>query len=166
MFIRADVLTKAGVTSPEYEQGQKYEDRLGRKFFYGKNEGTASTVAGQAVGAFLTTPAIGAVSMTAATVVEATLGTATPAAGFALSVVAEDEYGWFQYSGSNIVALVTDGSAAAGDPLVIDGGATPTFDLDQAIAGEEHLVCAVALAADTSTSLAIGDARIVNCMGP
>ena len=166
MNILADALTKAGVSTPEYTQGQKYEDPVGRKFFYGKNEGTASTVAGQAVGAFLTTPAVGAVSMTAATVVESTLGTATPAAGFALSVLAEDEYGWIQYSGPNLVALVTDDGVAAGDPCVIDGGATPSFDLDTAIAGEEHLVCAIALAADASNALAVGDARIVNCMGP
>ncbi len=159
-------LTAAGTSSPLYEQGQVHRDSKGREFFYGKNEGTASTVAGQAVGAFLTTPAVGAVSMLATTVVECGLGSVMPVAGIALSVVAEDEFGWFQTKGVNLVALVTDGGVAEGDGLVVDGGATPTFDFDTAIAGEEHGIVAYALADDTSTSLAVGDARIVNCMGP
>ena len=70
------------------------------------------------------------------------------------------------YEGPNLVALVTDGGVAAGDPLVIDGGATPSFVFDTAVAGEEHLVVAIAMAADASTSLAAGSAKIVGCMGP
>ena len=162
MITPAD-LTAAGSAKRTAEQGQLFEDGKGRCFMYVKNEGTASTAAGTVVGHFSTTLADGAISAVATTVIECGLGSVMPVAGVALSVIAEDEYGWIQVKGRNIGIILSDGGVAAGDALVCDGGATPTFQADTAVAGEEHGVFGFSLVADDASSIPANSA-VINCV--
>jgi len=73
----------------------------------------------------------------------------TAPAGLCLRAVTEDNYGFVQVAGWNIVPVLTDGGVAAGDCLVchtVDGQA------DTMGAGEEHKMWGVATAADDSSS--------------
>lgn len=94
------------------------------------------------------------------------LGTVAKATGIWCYAVAFGNYGFLKVAGwtkngSDAAFLVTDGSVAQGNPLVCDGGATPTFIADTAIAGEEHAVVAHAIADDTADPVVMAT---LNCL--
>lgn len=95
------------------------------------------------------------------------LGTVAKAVGMWPDVVAFGNYGFLKVVGWGNDAdgdkiLVTDGGVAQGNPLVCDGGATPTFICDTAVAGEEHAVIGTALADDTAGNVVLAT---LNCLG-
>lgn len=77
---------------------------------------------------------------------------------FQTTVPVQNYYGWVQISG---IVTITAGSAAiiAGDPLKPD--ATEDGDCDEATAGTDENICAVAMAtiADNATGLAMAQIR-------
>ena len=130
-----------------------------KRYVFCINQGTTSTVAGDVLGAFLTTPVTGHFSRLATTVVECSLSDTMWVVGIALSVLAEDEMGWIQVGGysSNIT---TDQGISAGDGLICDGDATPTFIAETASATEEHMVFGFA---DADDATAVGSGWLTNC---
>ena len=68
-------------------------------------------------------------------------------AGIAPMVMTQNNYGYIQVSG--VATVVTDGSVAAGEAVVADGGADGVGDT--MAAGEEHQVIGYALEADSGS---------------
>ena len=109
---------------------------------------------------------IGDMTMKAAEVMDGTLGTVTRATGIWCVAVSFGNWGFIKVVGwtkdeSDAAFLVTDGGVVGGDPLVLDGGGTPTFIADKAVAGEEHAVVAHALANDDATPVVLAS---LNCL--
>lgn len=143
---------------------------VGQEYTYGgatfmcvKNAGSGAGVAGELVGLFLTTPAVGEITAVAAEWIDGTLGTVNPALGMLTYASTAGRYcyilrkGWTTTNGraDGTAFLKTDGSVVKGDYLVPDGGATPDGVADTAAAGEEHAVFGYAIADDTAGSLVI-----------
>lgn len=110
--------------------------------------------------------AVGEMTMKAAEVMDGTLGTVTRATGVWCYAVQFGNWGFTKVVGytrdeNGAAFLVTDGGVNGGDPLVCDGGATPTFIADKAIGGEEHAIVAHALAADDATPVVLAS---LNCL--
>jgi len=148
-------------TSAEIAVGTQYTDASnGKRYVFCYNGGATVLAAGDNVGAFLTTPLYGNISRTDGTCIETTLASTCLCAGIAISAIPTVNWGWIQVGGycSNIT---TDQGVAAGDLMVIDGGTTPTFLADTAVAGEEAAVFAVADAADT---VAVGTGFLIGCI--
>lgn len=124
-------------------QGDLYE------YVYNASTDT-DAVKGQFACTYGATPAKGHVTMKAADVADGTLGTVTKARGVWAAAVSGGNSGFILRRGY-CDYLVTDGGVAKGDPLVCDGGATPTFIADTAAAGEEHAVVAHADADDVAS---------------
>lgn len=85
------------------------------------------------------------------------LGTVAKAVGMFCNALDFGNYGYLKVWGTSLdsdhstAILVTDGGVTQGEPLVCDGGATPTFIADTAVAGEEHAVVGHSWAADVGT---------------
>lgn len=77
------------------------------------------------------------------------------------ATLADGEYGFAQCKGLNKVAITTDGSVAQGNACVLTTGDGTI----QAWASGQRVPCGVALAADSSTTLAIG-AFFIDCPVP
>ena len=92
------------------------------------------------------------VSNAATSAVDSGLATVNIVAGVALGAVTASYYTFVQVSGLN-GDTTTDQGVAAGDNLVVDGANTPVGVADTAVAGEEHAVFGLALAADASDSV-------------
>ena len=90
------------------------------------------------------------------TVIQGTTDAA--AAGQAVVAIPQDDYGWVQCEGRNVVALVTDGNIAIGNVCSL----TTSGDIKPATEAElvNDSVCGVALATDTGSALAIGEFNI------
>lgn len=133
--------------------GQVVCSEDGVRYCYVYNAGADDLVVGDACSPFETTPALGHISSTAATVFESSDGTTsiTIAAGIAISAIPAGEYGWIWcggYSGSH--TITTDGNVEKGDPLMIaDGAVVVTTGLP---AGA-HGFFGFAMAADSTTTL-------------
>ena len=138
-------------TTQKLALGTVMEDEFGSRYQYCYQAGADTAVVGQ-LACHFTTHSRGYISMTAATAVAETLGTVDKPAGMYLAAVPTVNYCWIQISGYTTL-LQTDGGVVQGDFLVNDGGATPTFVCDTAVAGEEHGVIAYALADDVSTTV-------------
>ena len=74
------------------------------------------------------------------------LGVATPM-GVAISQISEGYYGWMQVGG--VATVITDGSVAAGEALVLDS--SNDGDVDTMADGEEEQVFGFATADDADT---------------
>lgn len=130
----------------------------GKVYRWVYNAGADNITAGEVVGWFLTTPAAGHVSGTAATFMDN--GVAGIAAGVAEGAITAGRYGFVLKEGVTTATITTDGSVAQGESLVVNGGATPDGTVDTMAAGEEHCVFATALQDDASTSLTL---TLVHC---
>lgn len=125
----------------------------GKRYAAVYNAGADAIAAADVVGVYVTTPANGHCSVTAATMVDITDGTTTRSlcAGIGIGAIAAASYGWLQVGGF-CASMTTDGNVAAGHPLVLADGvkvASPA-----STAASAHLgVFGYALAADSSTSL-------------
>lgn len=150
MFYFDNALASQVDSTPRYNLGQMVIDpATGRKFRYIKQIGATTSAVGEVAAAATT---YGTVSRTAATSVINAVSTLAQPAGVFQSVLATNKYGFIQTGGDGRVDLaVTDGGVAAGDPLVIDGGATPVGAVDTMADGEEEGVFGYALAADSGT---------------
>lgn len=136
--------------------GTRASDELGNEFMWVKQEGATSSAVGEWANCG-TTGLVGYVSRTAASSLINAVSTVALCAGVFQSIIAQNSYGWIQISGVGVKALATtDGSVAAGDPLVIDGGATAVGASDTMADGEEESCCGFALAADVGTTQAAG----------
>lgn len=122
-----------------------------------KLAGADAATAGQ-LGFQHTNGTLGNVSVTAATIVDGTVGTiADPVCMFIVACTAGQfawalRRGWTTADGKpdGTAILQTDGGVVAGDFLVADGGASPDGVTDTMAAGEEHAKFGCAPAADTA----------------
>lgn len=133
--------------------GTKADGPAGCSYRYVKHIGADTAAAGKWANMAAT---YGTVTMTAATAIINGVSTVALAAGVYQSAMTTNTYGWVQTSGPGQQALTTDGGVAAGDPLVIDGGATAVGVTDTMADGEEESICGWALAADSSTTQTAG----------
>lgn len=148
----------------EFQLGQEVEiaDRRFQFVKYNSGEGSVNAVAGQ-IGYMVSPDTTGAVKFevtmdyssagadTAITIPKA-------AAGFFQAALTDGKYGWVQKSGDNRKAMLTDGNVSLGDPLSVD---TTDGRVITLVSGNPDLpTVATALAADSGTSLPIGDAII------
>jgi hypothetical protein len=167
-------LTKVYLTTDDHPTiGLTYDDGYGRSYQFVYLDDDVDAVAGGAMIAADDTVSDHAVTadLTGGSCV-VYAGTNTNIhihAGIALAaadVSAGERYIWVQQTGRNVVAIVTDGNIVAGRAFVMgaDGGGVvlETMETDGDPAGNSHRSAGIALDADTSTSLAIGDA-ILHC---
>lgn len=133
----------------------------GKNYCWVYNAGATSITAGLPVGVFSTTPAVGHVSATAATMVDITDGTTTRSlmAGVGLGTIATTNYGWIQVGGL-CTNVTTDGNVVAGDPITLaDGAATVVREVT---AATNHFnIIGFAPATDAST---VGTVFLTNCV--
>lgn len=92
------------------------------------------------------------VTNAATSAIDSGLATVNIVAGVAVGSITDAYFGFIQVSGL-CGDVTTDTGVALGDNLVVDGANTPTGIADTAVAGEEHAVFALALAADASDSV-------------
>jgi hypothetical protein len=92
------------------------------------------------------------VTNTATSAIDSALATVNIVAGVAVGSITDAYFGFVQVSGL-CGDVTTDTGVAAGDNLVVDGANTPNGVADTAVAGEEHAVFGLALAADVSDSV-------------
>lgn len=141
--------------------GEVREGPQGSLFRLVKQMGATASAAGEWAH-FASSGTYGEVSRSAATALINAVSTVAVPAGVFQSALASGSFGWLQTKGLGLKDLTTDGGVAAGDPLVIDGGATAVGATDTMADGEEESVCGTALAADTSTTQTAGTYTI-NC---
>lgn len=137
----------------KFNVGGLYWDPQGRAFRYIRAEDAALAAGDVTCYAFDGSDIDGwEVTNTATSAIDSALATVNICAGVAVGTVADASYGFVQVSGlcGNVT---TDGGVAAGDNLVVNGAGTPDGVADTAVAGEEHAVFGLALAADVSTSV-------------
>ncbi len=141
-------------TTAVHPLGYRCESNGGIVHRYCMNAGADALVAGEIVGFSQTTPVYGEVSGTAADIIDgsSSCGLAT---GQARAALPTGTYGWVQTKGPNIVAVTTDGNVALGSSLTMGGTTSPDGTLIPMGAGTEEMVCAHALAADSSTTSAV-----------
>lgn len=140
--------------------GTVCEGAYGDRFMYVKQVGATSSAVGEWANA-ASSGTRGEVSRTAATSLINAVSTVALAVGVFQSILATNQFGWVQIGGIGVKTLaVTDGSVAAGDPLVIDGGATAVGATDTMADGEEESICGWALAADSGTTQPAGSYSI------
>jgi len=145
--------------------GTVVEDAFGRPFMFVKQVGATSSAVGEWAN-MASSGTMGEVSRTAATSLINAVSTVALCAGVFQSIAAVDTYCWIQIGGVGVKTLaVTDGNVAAGDPLVIDGGATAVGATDTMADGEEESCCGFALAADSGTTQLAGSYTIINHYG-
>jgi len=92
----------------------------------------------------------GSVTMTAASAIPEALGSVADPVGVFVKAITAGYFGYLLREGRGTV--FTDDGVAEGDFLVCDGGTTPTFIADTAVAGEEHAICGRALADDSDVT--------------
>ena len=158
MFVFDNALVNQVDSAPgRYRLGQLIIDpQTGRHFRYIKQVGATTSAVGE-VAAAASSGTYGEVSRTAATSVVNAVSTVAVPRGVFQSVLATNKYGFIQSIGDGRVALaVTDGNVAAGDPLVIDGGATCVGAVDTMADGEEESVFGDAMTADSGTTQPAG----------
>ena len=157
-----DVFTSS--TNLPHPVGTIVENQYGDRFMFCKQIGATSSAVGEWAAAATTGVSIatrGYVSRTAATSVVNAVSTVALAVGVFQSIAAVGTWCWVQISGLGVKTLaVTDGGVAAGDPLVIDGGATPVGATDTMADGEEESICGWALDADSGTTQLLGSYTI------
>ena len=157
-----DVFTSA--TNIPHPVGTVVFNQYGDRFMFVKQIGATSSAVGEWAAAATTGVSIatrGFVTRTAATSLVNAVSTVGLAVGVFQSVLATDNWGWVQISGLGVTTLaVTDGNVAAGDPLVVDGGASPIGATDTMADGEEESICGWALAADSGTTQLLGSYTI------
>lgn len=154
-------ITESSTNADDFPQPGTTVQVGGKNYCCVYNAGAASITAGLPVGVFLTTPAKGHVSATAATMVDITDGTTTRSlmAGVGISTIATTAYGWIQ-TGGYCDNVTTDGNVVAGDPLTLaDGAATVVREVT---AATNHFnIIGYAPAADAST---VGSAFLTGCV--
>jgi hypothetical protein len=162
MFYFDNALVSQVDSVARYNLGQEVIDpATGRHFRYIKQIGATTSAVGEVAAAAATW---GTVTRTAATSIINAVSTVAVPAGVFQSVLATDKFGFIQTKGDGRVTLaVTDGNVAAGDPLVIDGGATAVGAVDTMADGEEEGVFGFALAADSGTTQP-ASTYILNCV--
>jgi len=153
-------LTYSSTTASEFPQAGTTVQVGGKNYCCVYNAGAASVTVGLPVGVFLTTPASGHVSVTAATMVDTTDGTTTRSecAGVGIGTIVTLGYGWIQ-TGGLCANVTTDGNVVAGDWVVLEDGAA-TVVRDVAAATNHFGRVGFAPAADAS---AVGTIFLTNC---
>jgi hypothetical protein len=135
----------------------------GSTFMCVYNAGSGAGVAGELVGGFLTTPAVGHITAVSTEWLDGTLSTLNIPLGMLCYASTAGRYcyilrrGWTTTNGraDGTAFLKTDGGVVKGDSLVADGGASPDGVADTAADGEEEGVFGQAWADDTAGSLVI-----------
>ncbi len=140
-------------TSPRCPPGTQYLDAsTGTGYVYVYNAGADSSVLGEVMGVF-STYAFGSMSTTAATMLDYDDAgdIVSHVSGVCLAVIATTEYGWLWAHGpSTVHTMVTDGTIAAGDGLVLDDGlSVATTEIET----QDHGTFGFAHAADSGTTL-------------
>lgn len=135
-------------TTARHPVGTRAEDEYGNPHMYCKQVGATTSAVGEWANVS-TTGTIGTVSRTAATSLINAVSTVALAAGVFRGAAATDTFCWVQIGGVGQEALTTDTGIAAGDPLVIDGGATAVGATDTMADGEEESCCGFAFTADS-----------------
>ncbi len=99
--------------------GTQYTDSSNKRYVFCYNAGADSTAQGDTLGLFLTTPAWGHISVTAATsqVITVNAVVLTAVSGIALSTIATTEYGWIQVGGY-AENVTTAGALATGNAVI------------------------------------------------
>lgn len=155
--VPADHIAKVFTSATEpfsYTPGLKYvEPATGCMYRFYKNAGADATVIGDLVGDFGTTPNHGDGDVTAATV------TSGSAIGIAQSALTTGQYGFAQTDGPNQSVITTDGSITAGCVMIPDATAA-VVKIQSATSAANDFTVGWATTADSSTSLAVGDARL------
>ncbi len=142
----------AGADSGIGRLGQLYiNPATGEMYKLVQNGGSTTTVATK-LATWLTAGARGIATMTDGSSTDGTLGTVYGVCGVWQAAIPTLCYGLLLVS-SDYTDVFTDGGVVDGDYLVGDGGATPTFIADTAVAGEEHAVFAIARADDVGTNV-------------
>jgi hypothetical protein len=146
--------------------GTVVENQYGDRFMLVKQIGATTSAVGeiaQAATTGISAATRGFVSRTAATSLVNGVSTVALAVGVFQGIAATGAFCWAQISGLGVTALaVTDGGVAAGDPLVVDGGATCVGAVDTMADGEEESAFAFALDADVGTVQAAGSYTLHN----
>lgn len=144
--------------------GTIVENQYGDRFMLCKQIGATTSAVGEWAAAATTgisAATRGYVSRTAATSLVNAVSTVALAVGVFQGVAAVGAFCWVQISGLGVSILaVTDGAIAAGDPLVIDGGATCVGATDTLADGEEESLAGWALDADSGTTQVAGSYTI------
>lgn len=142
--------------------GTRIEGSGGLVYRYAYNAGADTLAAGEIIGGSQTaTVAYGRISGTAADIIDGSSSVGL-GLGMALAAVPTANYCWVQTQGPNQAAITTDGNVAAGSALTIGGTTSPDGTLIPMGAGTEEMVIAHALAADSSTTSAVGSI-VLNC---
>jgi hypothetical protein len=156
-YINADV-TRID-SEAKYPLGAKHNPVDGNEEFryvkYNQGSNSVSATAGYLaymIGAGTSTPEFAEVTCDYNSATTYVTLTAVPA-GFFQSALTDGKYGWVQTKGRNKVAMLTDGSVTQNSEIVAD----PTANGRVKVAGGVITV-GTALAADSSTSQAIGTA--------
>ncbi len=150
-------LTYSSTNADEFPQAGTNVESAGKRYACVYNAGAAAIAAGDCCGLFLTTPAQGHVSTTAATMIDN--GTAGICAGIGIGAIAAGAYGWLQ-TGGHCSNITTDEGVSQGDSLVMDGGTTVGKVADTMADGEEECVFA---SADADDATAVGSGYLLNC---
>ena len=144
-----------------------YYEYNGAEFMCVRNAGSGAGVAGELVGLFITTPAVGDMTAVSTEWIDGQLATMNPALGMLTYASTAGRYcyiltdGWTTTNGgaSGTAFLKTGGSVVKGDCLVPTGGASPDGTARSGVAGEEHVVFGTAIADDTAGALVIAKVR-------
>ena len=157
MYLIDNAMASVVDSTPRYNVGQKvFDTATGRWFAYIKQVGATTSAVGE-IAAGASSGTYGEVSRTAASSLVNAVSTVALPRGVFQSILATNKYGFIQTIGDGRVTLaVTDGNVAAGDPLVIDGGATCVGAVDTMADGEEESVFGVAMTADSGTTQPAG----------
>lgn len=139
--------------------GTRIEGPGGQVYRYVYNAGADTLAAGEMVGPSIAGAAYGKITGTAADWMDGTSSTAV-AQGMALAAVPTANYCWIQSGGPNQAAITSDGNVTAGDALGIAGTTSPDGTVLPIGDGTEENVCGLALADDSTTTLAVGSVSL------
>jgi len=132
------------------------DDSTGTGYVYVKNAGADTCAVGDVMGVFKTTYAHGHADTTAATMLDYDDAgdIVSHVSGVALSILATGEFGWLWADGpSTVHTILTDGTIAQGDGLVLDDGLSVATS---EIAAQAHGSFGFAHVADSAGSVLTG----------
>ena len=146
-------ITRAYLASEaqKFRKGQVYFDEMGNPHVFVQYDEGSGTVAGTA-GLFVCQQDSGLQRFDVTADLDDADAIVDLPVGQLRATLADGEYGFAQCGGLNMVAITTDGSIAQGSVGVLSTGDGTIL----AWATGQRIPCGVALAADSSTTLAIG----------
>ncbi len=149
-------------TTQNGELGEVVNSSDGVRYCYVYNAGADALVVGDACSPYETTPALGHISSTAATVFETAddvVGGTIPA-GIAISAIPAASYGWIWCGGQSFThTITTDASVVKGDPIGILTASVDVSTLPATTTGH----CFMGWALATDASLVLTGAVLTGC---